>query len=205
MSDIATAAGGFRYRLWRGLDPLPSGLPTGFAALDALLPSAGWPAGSVIEVITPAWGIGELRLFLPLMQRLSQQDQYAVWIAPPYTPYAPALTQAGVSVAGVVIVQPPQPQQTLWSMERLLRTGACGLAMAWPRQPTPRTTRRLQLAAQSGHSLGVLFRRQHAGPCRHTLPVALSLRLDAAENGLAIEVLKARGGGQLPAVTLVWP
>ncbi len=192
------------HRLWRGLDPLPPGLPTGFATLDAALPTRGWPAGSVIEVITPAWGIGELRLFLPLMQRLSQQGRHAAWIAPPYVPYAPALLHAGISLAGIVIIQPQHPQQVLWSMERLLCTAACGLAVAWPQQLTSLALRRLQLAAHSGHSLGVLFRRQHADLRRPTLPAALSLRLDAVENGMAIEFLKARGGCRQPRVTLDW-
>jgi cell division inhibitor SulA/protein ImuA len=188
------------------LDPLPPGLPTGFAVLDAALPSRGWPAGSVIEVITPAWGIGELRLFLPLMQRLSQQGRHAAWIAPPYVPYAPALFRAGISLAGIVIIQPQHPQQALWSMERLLRTTACGLAVAWPQRLTNPTVRRLQLAAHSGHSLGVLFRRQHTTePHRHTMLAALSLRLDAVENGLVIEFLKARGGRPRLRVVVEWP
>ncbi len=193
------------HRLWRGLDPLPPGLPTGFAALDAALPWRGWPAGSVIEVITPAWGIGELRLFLPLMQRLSQQGRHAAWIAPPYVPYAPALSHAGISLAGAVIIQPQHPQQILWSMERLLRTAACGLAVAWPQQLTSVSTRRLQLAARGGHSLGVLYSRQHAGPRRQRMPITLSVRLDAVENGLTIELLKVRGGCRQPRVTVTWP
>ncbi len=204
MADIAVDIKLSSPRLWRGLEPLPPGLPTGFAVLDAALPTRGWPAGSVIEVITPAWGIGELRLFLPLMQRLSQQGRHTAWITPPYVPYAPALIRAGISLAGVVVIQPQHPQQALWSMERLLRTTACGLAVAWPQQLTSPTIRRLQLAAHRGHSLGVLFRRQHANPRRRTMPAALSLRLDAVENGLAIEFLKARGGCRQPRVTVDW-
>lgn len=204
MSDIAVDTEVSRHQLWRGLDPLPPGLPTGFAALDAALPSRGWPAGSVIEVMTPAWGIGELRLFLPLIQRLSQLGRHTAWIAPPYVPYAPALIRAGISLPGIVIIQPQCPQQALWGMERLLRTAACGLVIAWPRQLTRSTIRRLQLAAHHSHSLGVLYRRQHTNRHRHTMPVALSLRLDAVENGLAIEFLKARGGYQQPRVTVDW-
>lgn len=192
-------------RLWRGLDILPPGLSTGFATLDAALPSRGWPAGSVIEVITPAWGIGELRLFLPLMRSLSEQGRQLAWIAPPYLPYAPALAHAGISLTKTVIIQPPHPQQGLWSMERLLRTAACGLTVAWMRQLSRPVIRRLQLAAYDGHSLGVLFRRQPAGPRRHSVSAVLSLRLDAVENGLTIEILKARGGCRRPRVTVEWP
>ncbi len=199
MADIVASG----HRLWRGLDTLPPGLPTGFTALDALLPSRGWPAASVIEVLTPAWGIGELRLFLPLMQRLSQQGRHTAWIAPPHIPYAPALIRAGISLAGLVVIQPQHPQQALWSMERLLHTAACGLAVAWPQRLTRPIVRRLQLAAHSGHSLGVLFRRQHINP--HPLSTALSLRLDAVENGLAVEFLKARGGCPRLRVTVAWP
>jgi hypothetical protein len=52
--------------------------------------------------------------------------------------------------------------------------------------------RRLQLGAESGHAWGVLFRSASAATERST--AALRLRLESTENGLAVHILKRRGG-----------
>ena len=46
-------------RVWRGQpSPLPSGAqPTGLAALDAVLPSGGWPESALTELLLPADGV----------------------------------------------------------------------------------------------------------------------------------------------------
>ena len=41
--------------------------PSGFAALDALLPGGGWPHGALTELLLPQPGIGELRLLAPVL------------------------------------------------------------------------------------------------------------------------------------------
>src|SRR5450756_2972254 len=52
--------------------------------------------------------------------------------------------------------------------------------------------RRLQLAAESGRAWGVLFRSASAAQERST--ASLRLRLEATANGLAVHILKRRGG-----------
>ena len=56
-------------RLWRGQPTArpASAEPTGHAALDAALPSGGWPESALVEVLLPADGLGELRLVLPTL------------------------------------------------------------------------------------------------------------------------------------------
>jgi cell division inhibitor SulA/protein ImuA len=48
----------------------------------------------------------------------------------------------------------------LWAHEQALRSGACEMALAWLPRASPRAIRRLQLAAEQGRSLGVLYRSQ---------------------------------------------
>ena len=48
----------------------------------------------------------------------------------------------------------------LWAHEQALRSGACEMALAWLPRASPRAIRRLQLAAEQGRALGVLFRSQ---------------------------------------------
>jgi cell division inhibitor SulA/protein ImuA len=52
--------------------------------------------------------------------------------------------------------------------------------------------RRLQLAAETGRAWGVLFRPACAAQERS--PAALRLRLEPVVNGLAVYILKRRGG-----------
>ena len=125
------------------------GLATGFPELDALLPDGGWPLSKLIEIITPRWGVGELRLLLPLLLHTTQNGYCAVWIAPPYIPYAPALQQHGVVLENSVII-PAEiiGEQCLWVLEKVLRTQTCGVALAWPKKLPDKFLRRLQLVAE---------------------------------------------------------
>ncbi|MGB5832517.1 MAG: hypothetical protein WBG92_11065, partial [Thiohalocapsa sp.] len=55
--------------LWRGRgrdSTAPSGVPTGFEALDLLLPWHGWPPGSLSEILTRHQGAA-LGLTLPML------------------------------------------------------------------------------------------------------------------------------------------
>lgn len=94
--------------LWRGFGAGPDGgregIATGFAPLDDALPESGWPAQGIIEVVSGRPGIGELQLFLPLMRSLIARGRWIVWVAPPYSPYAPSLVQAGIDLRRVLVV-----------------------------------------------------------------------------------------------------
>lgn len=182
-----------RADLWRGgTAPAVVGLPTGFAALDALLPGAGWPAGALTEILTNRSGIGELQLLMPTLARFTHEDRWVAFIAPPYIPYAPALRRAGVNLAHVLVVHPRENRDALWAMEQALRAGTCGAVLAWPTLVDMKRLRRLQLAAETGNAVGMLFRTVAAAV--ENSPAALRLRLEPAADALAVHILKRRGG-----------
>src|SRR5206468_2821205 len=76
--------------IWRGGDcaPEPAAMPSGFPALDAVLPGRGWPQ-ALTEILLAREGIGEIRLTLPALVHLQAGNRDVVWIAPPHLPYAP--------------------------------------------------------------------------------------------------------------------
>jgi hypothetical protein len=187
-----------RTDIWRGgehslrdrrhlIDPA---LPSGCADLDAQLPGGGWPLGALTELLTT--GAGGLQLLLPALARLSRENRWLVWIAPPYLPYAPALAHAGLRLSRLLLIEPPGAKDGLWAMEQALRSGACGAVLGWPPAPDHRALRRLQLAAEAGHAMAVVYRP----PCvaAQTSPAALRLRLEAAADGVHVNILKRRGG-----------
>lgn len=189
--------------IWRarGSHPAASGArvrASGWPRLDAALPDGGWPLGTLIEVLLPEPGIGELRLLLPALRALAAEPDWHgrhwfAWIAPPHEPYAPALAQAGLPPGRVLLIGASVARDRLWAVEQALRSGRCAAVLVWLDRVEGRWLRRLQLAAATGEALVVLFRaKRHAG----TGSVAsLRLALEPAAGGLDVQLLKRRGGG----------
>ena len=181
--------------IWRGGDcaPEPAAVPSGFAALDAVLPGRGWPQAALTEVVLVREGIGEIRLTLPALVRLQAGNRDVVWIAPPHLPYAPALAAAGLDLARLLIVRCRSVAEQLWAYEQALRAPECGAAFAWLGLHDDRVLRRLAVAAREGRTWGVLWRR----PGQQAVATAAPLRLALAPQGrrLAVQVMKRRGGG----------
>lgn len=169
-------------------------IATGHKQLDACLPGGGWPAESLSEVLLDHSGRGELRLLLPALVRLSQQDdgRCLVWVAPPWVPYAPALAAAGVDLQRLLIVHASSADEIMWATEQSLRSGCCAAVLAWSAQTTVPALRRLQFAAAEGGTPGFLFRPAHV--VTNASPAALRLLVNPTTKGLKVEILKSRGG-----------
>jgi hypothetical protein len=177
--------------VWRGRSAAPlQVLPTGFAGLDARLPGKGWPRTGLIEILIARFGSGELELLLPVLGALTRAvaARWCVWVAPPLMPFAPALASRGVVLDRVAVVNGARP---LWAFEQALGSGACDAALGWARQTKPREIRRLQLAAERGRTLGVLFRPRRAA--REPSAAVLRLTLTPCAAGVRITLLKGRG------------
>jgi hypothetical protein len=191
--------------VWRGRSRAAvETLSTGFAALDAGLPGGGWPRHGLVEVLTPQPGVGELYLLLPVLAGLSRAapGRWCTWVSPPHEPYAPALESHGVALDRMLVVRTHLP---LWAHEQALRSGACGMALAWLPRASPRAIRRLQLAAEQGRALGVLFRSQQfahlASPAM--LRVVLEPVKEPGRHGARVTLIKSRGGSRAP-IDLTW-
>ncbi len=166
-------------------------LPTGFPALDEKLPGGGWPVGALTEILSEREGIGELRIVLSTLASLSREGRWIVWVAPPYVPYAPALLVRGVDLSRVLMVRADFGPERVWAAEQALRCEACGAVLLWPCAADERSLRRLQLAAETGKTWGVLFRTERAAG--RFSPAALRLQLIPSAQGLVVRVLKCRG------------
>ena len=184
--------------VWRGpaRAPLaPAEHPTGFSELDARLPTGGWPAASLSEILLPADGVGELSLVMPALARLTRAGKRIVVVAPPYRLHAPGWHNAGIDLAQVEVVEAGNPKDALWASEQCLRSAACAAVLCWPLRADDRALRRLQVAAETGQALGFAFR--DAREARNPSPAALRLQIDARARQL--KVLKCRGGLAPPA------
>lgn len=178
-------------RVWKGRPtPQPaSAQPTGHAALDALLPTGGWPEAALSEILYAADGSGELRLLWPTLARLTASGERVALVAPPHLPYPQAWQAAGVDLRRLALIE-ASSREALWAAEQCLRSGSCGAVLCWLPQADDRALRRLQVAAETGQTLAFAYRPLAAA--RNPSPAALRIAVEARPAQL--RVLKCRGG-----------
>jgi hypothetical protein len=203
-------------QLWRGRGQA-SQQPTrasGHAALDALLPGAGWPVGALTELLHDQHGLGELSLFLPAMIESARQQRRIALVAPPLQPNGPALAARGLDLEQVLLIASEHDADSRWAAEQCLRSGLFGVVLLWPGACGEHELRRLQLAAEPSQAISVLYRPSHyarqASPAQLRLllqpgesparsarhPPALNQAVEAAGQHAAqprLQILKARG------------
>lgn len=181
----------WQYNGFRGLD-------THDQSLNQLF--AGWPQGALTEILYDQAGIGEMRMLVPSLAELSRQERWIMMIAPPFLPNADALSAAGVDTGKLLVVRPESVNDLLWTLEESLRSGTCSAVLAWPGTLNAKATRRLQLAAEAGKALGLLFRP--LSQAREASPAALRLSVTPSDQGTEAQVLKRRGGWKSEPVQL---
>ncbi len=121
---------------------------------------------------------------------------WIAWVAPPFQPYPPALRQYGIDLSRMLIVRPGDASEVLWSTEQALSSGTCAAVLFWPENLDDQASRRLQLAAEKGHSWAIAFRPMAA----RAQPSAAALRLElhptrhTGGQGTDVHILKSRGG-----------
>jgi len=189
--------------IWRGDQYAKVALDsvaTGFPELDAQLPGGGWPRAALTELLISHPGAGELCVLMPALAQLSQREKWLVLVAPPHRPYAPGFQFHGIDLARVVVVNTRSDGESLWAAERCLRCGSCAAVLSWAGSGSAQAMRRLQLAAEEGKGLGVVF-----GATRHAAqpsPAPLRIQVSRRRNGIELQILKRRGGGWAPPVVL---
>jgi cell division inhibitor SulA len=181
--------------VWRAqsLRPHASIEPTGFDALDVAL-GGGWPTPALLEIITDVFGIGELQLILPLLRALAKRvpaPPLITWLNPPHQPNAVALAQHGLGDCQHWLAMNLSSRDTLWSMERALKAGACSAVLAWATNADTASLRRMRLAVSTARIYGILYRPSSAAS--HASPAHVRLQLSSRGASLHVKVLKAEG------------
>jgi hypothetical protein len=91
----------------------------------------------------------------------------------------------------VIVVHPASATLALWASEQMLRCSAFGAVLTWPTAVDDKAVRRLQLAAEAGGNMALLYRPLSAE--RLASPAAVRLVLHMEET-LRIDIKKCRGG-----------
>ncbi len=194
--DVDSIAG-----VWRGLGRArPDSEASGIAALDQAL-LGGWPVGALSQLVSSEAGLG-FSLMLPLLARLTQAGRHVALVTPPYIPYAPALRDAGIELKRLLWLAPKDRIDALWATEQMLRSGLYGAVALWSPALEAPIERRLQLAAETGRSVGIV---SHAGAHGAHSICAVRLQVKAAPAGLAVEILRCRGARPGQRVDYAFP
>ncbi len=164
---------------------------TGHALLDAQLPGAGWPVGSMVEVLQ---GCGEQHVWRLLLPALSQvaagKVGPVVLVGPPFEPFGPSLGAQGLPAERILCVRADKPAARLWSTEQALRCADVLAVLAWLPRARSAELRRLHMAAQQGGKLLFVFRELSARA--DSSPARLRLLVEGTET-LKVHIVKRRG------------
>jgi len=168
-------------------------LASGFTELDAALPSGGWPLGVLTELMVAHEGVGEFTLLLPTLAALTKQQQWIALVAPPYMPYAPALSNADINLKTLLIANCSDQDDAYWATEQLLKSATFSAVVLWTTKVAEeRRQRRLQLAAEQGGAWAVCYRPRHCA--KTSSPAGLRMVLQKQAPDLQLDIIKNRGG-----------
>ena len=173
--------------------PVGLTVATGDAALDAQLPSGGWPVGALVEILQAQSGLGEWRLLLPALR---QSRGPLVLVGPPHVPFGPALAAQGLAPERLLCVQGDAaslwPAARMWAAEQALRCADVSAVLAWLPLARADQLRRLHLAASEHGKL--LFVMRPAQVQGESSPAVLRLLVSGgAGDQLSLRILKRRG------------
>jgi protein ImuA len=190
--------------IWRGNElgsPVSAVLSSGFTALDAELPGAGWPCHSLTEVLQPQPTVAEWRLLAPAMRLVVARGGNIVVVGPPKSPHLPGLRHAGLDERHLVWIQADAPAERLWVTEQLVKTNAAGLLVSWLPQARQEQIRRLQVCALACDGPVFLCRPAAAEHEPSAAPLRVQLRF-GLDWELHVHLLKRKGPTHEGDITL---
>lgn len=161
----------------------------GYPALGMQLPGNGWPTGTLVDLMMPTHGIGEVRLLAPALVEVAHRG--IVLLQPPQTPQALAFAGLGIRPSQLIWLKPSKTGDALWAAEEVLKSGSVGALVFWVNHVRNDSLRRLHLAAQSSETLFFLMRPLHSA--QDASPAPLRLSLQPVRDGIEIGFVKRRG------------
>ena len=195
-------------------------IPTGFAALDGVLPHGGLPAGSVIEVLSDGLGIGARTLALRAARHaaaISDVDELnsaklltltktVVVVDCDGDFYPPAAVAMGIPADRLLIVRVSNSADAFWATDQALGCQAVGAVIATRLVLDDVRSRRLQLATEHSGGLALILAPSAGAAGRHTFAaVQLLIEPVAPDAKRAWAITRHLTEPRAPATDLVTP
>lgn len=179
-------------------------LTSGYRALDRELPNSGWPPSVLIELLMSHPDIGELCFLAPTLSRLTQAGKTVVLMAPSHIPLTATLSELGLDMRHVLLIEADKPSDRMWAVEQALRSVRFGALLCWLPQARPDQLRRLQSAVAGTEGLAFMFRPLAAREQSSPSPLRIICQ-PAGENRMSVEIIKRRGPVHSAPIVLPLP
>jgi len=186
----------------RVVDCVPLG--SGCAALDRLLPERGFLRGWLVEWLSAGSGSGAATLAMIAARQAAIEGGAVVVMDRTRHFYPPAAAALGVDLESVIVIRARTENDELWALDQVLRCPGAAAVWAPLERLDWRRFRRLQLAAESGGSLGLLVRpaRVRGQPSWSQVQLLVQPRVSHGPRRLRVELLRCRSAAAGGAVEL---
>jgi len=177
----------------------PSYLSCGSEVLDGLLPFQ-LRRGVLVEWLSAETGSGASTLALMAAREACQAPRACVVVDRRGEFYPPAAASQGLDLGRLIVVRPQSTADGIWALDQALRCAGVGAVVNWQDRLDALTFRRLQLAAATGGTLGLLIRPESArrepswAEVRWLVQPLPTAEGAHARRRLRVELLRARGG-----------
>ncbi|MGD8450379.1 MAG: hypothetical protein PVJ57_01050 [Phycisphaerae bacterium] len=179
---------------------------SGLAALDAAL-GGGFMQGAIHELLDSGTRAAARSVALLAAGRAAEEGRWIFYIDTQQDFYPPAAAQLSVPLERLIVLRVSRRAEALWAFEQSLRCPGVGAAVLPLRRLEMQLSRRLQLAAEAGGSLGLLLSREvDSGFTFVTSRLRLEPQADAGRGRrVRVTVLKQRDGPADRQLELVLP
>lgn len=133
-------------------------IPLDRDGLGGLFPEGQLAAGSLVELLPRVSGAGAWTLALLLARHALGESKTLVITDPDRCFYPPAVRKLGIDLGRTILLRPRTAGEALLATAQALRSSAIGATVGAFERLADRDGRRLQLAAESAGTLGVLLR-----------------------------------------------
>lgn len=168
---------------------------TGCLTLDRLMHRQGFLRGSLVEWLEDGPGSGASILALVAAREACTDRGVLIVVDRSGAFYPPAAAAWGIDLKNMIVVQPKSDKDEHWTLVQALRCERVAAVVSWTRRLDGYTYRRLQLAAESGGSVGLFVRPQTAHQKPSWADVRMSVSPQPSPDNwlLRVRILRCRG------------
>lgn len=171
-------------------------ISTGCSPIDELLPQGGLLPGTLVEWLSEHPGSGAGMLAMMSARQACSEGKVLVIMDRARQFYPPAITAWGIDLERLLVLRPESESDELWALDQVLRSPSVGAVWAPLARIDVREFRRLQLAAESGGTIGLLIRPAHVRFEPSWAETQFFVHPTASPTGwrFNVEVTRSRGG-----------
>jgi protein ImuA len=171
-------------------------ISTGCSLLDELLPRGGLQRGTLVEWLEEDPGSGAGMLAFLSARQACCEGRALIIMDRARRFYPPSTALWGVDLENLLVLRPRSESEERWALEQVFRSPSIGAVWAPLGRIDVREFRRLQLAAESGGTVGMLVRPAavRGEPSWAEAQFLVRPRASPAGWRLSVEATRSRGG-----------